>query len=124
MPPPGHGPSLAIMIATPKDKNGGDNGRMDPPGSPSSGPDEQGKLTPGPHDIVHADQHCIDCKWYNVDDGTCQKWSGQYDPQDACWKYFDAADESDEPDADDQGGGGPNDNDADDQSQIGGGPQQ
>lgn len=96
---------------------------MDPPGAPKSGPDEQGKLQPGEHDIVRADQHCIDCKWYNVDDGTCQKWSGQYDPQDACWKYFDPAGDEDEqePDADDQGGA--SDNDADDQSDMGsGGP--
>lgn len=109
--PPGGKPRLKISIEPIAD---GKPGRMAPPGNGMGAP-SGGKETPTPDDITRSNEHCIDCENYNPQDGSCAKWDGSFDPQDACKKYFSAlSDQDQEPDADDQGG--PSDQDADDQA--------
>lgn len=121
MPPPGAGgkPSLVIAVGTkPGNSDRNSDGRMPPPGqSQSSG---SGKSSPEEAGVVLDSEHCIDCANYHPDTGECDTVEGTYSPQDGCAKYFTPISGDKEPDADDQSAG-PSDNDADDQSQPGGG---
>ena len=75
---------------------------MGPPGGDKmGGAAGKTKASPVEATVIRSDEHCIDCQNYNPQDGTCEQVDGQFDPQDACVKYFSPLD-ADEPDADDR----------------------
>jgi hypothetical protein len=113
--PPGK-PGVVIAVGMKPD---GKSGRMGPPGGSQPGAAGKTKASPVEATVIRSNEHCIDCKNYNPQDGTCEQVDGQFDPQDACVKYFSPAG-GDEPDADDRAPGDSgqqySDNDADDQA--------
>lgn len=40
--------------------------------------------------FVSSDKHCGNCSNYSQQDGSCAKVDGQFDPEDACLRYFQA----------------------------------
>ncbi len=119
MAPPGmKGKKPGIMIAVGVDKPKG----MKAPGLEDKAPmkpdaeDEGGKASVAEAHKVGADQHCKDCANYQAESGECSKVDGYWDPEDACVRYFEAAGNEEEPDADDQGGAP--DADADDMGEA------
>jgi hypothetical protein len=113
--PPGRGPGVVIAVGVPKPD--GKGGRMGPPGGGMRAEAGNTKASPIEATVIRSDEHCIDCKNYNPQDGSCEEVDGSFDPQDSCVKYFSPLDES-EPDADDRAPGESgrqySDNDADD----------
>jgi len=104
MPPPGaKKPEVVVAIgADPKKPMG-----AEPDGDEPAGDDAKG----GTHKlagagVIRGDSHCEDCSNFMADSGTCKELPGQFAPDDACVKYFEASGEG-EPDADDQGMGEP-----------------
>lgn len=62
--------------------------------------DDSGKHSTEEALVVRAGHDCDDCKNYHSDTGECDKVSGQFSPEDACLRYFEAKgdgmDESDD----------------------------
>ncbi len=133
MPPPGP-PKTVIAIGIGPKKPGTPDGLPDEPKPPKgrdeemppealtpppaamggAGGDEEGegdeeKCSPERAIVIRANEHCRDCKNYEPTTGECHEVEGVFEPDDACFSYFEAM--HDEPDADDTGG--PSDMDAD-----------
>ncbi len=86
---------------------------MPPPAPPTMEQQEtpgEGKVSREEALVVEASKHCSDCAHYNQGDGSCAKVDGQFEPEDACLRYFEPMGEEGEgeemePDADDMGEG-------------------
>jgi hypothetical protein len=120
----------ALIIGI-KPKSGGPPppppGMKDVPGQMGMGddkPDDQsgdssGKMPPEKALVIRAGHNCEDCQNYHDDTGECDKVEGQFSPDDACLREFEAKTDS-EPDSDDQM---PESNDSADDASNNYGPQ-
>lgn len=83
MPPPGapeKKPSLTVAIGIPKPKEGGD------PSADGGDSKDQSKLEGA--GVVREDDHCRNCTNYVPEQGTCDELPGNWNPEDACIRYF------------------------------------
>ena len=108
MAPPGVKKKPGLVIAV-----GMKPGGMKPPGMGKDAPDDtppddsqEGKK----HSVaeahkVGAEEHCANCQHYQADSGECEEVEGYWDPQDACVKYFEAANGAED---EEEGGEGDN----------------
>lgn len=93
-----------------------------PPRSPKLQPQSQPQPTSGPGAkaspeeaiAIRADEHCRNCENYIPESGQCQKVDGQWMPDDACKRYFQAAQQQQDDEGGDEGSGAdPSANDQD-----------